>query len=53
MRISAARVIVTGPGRNFVTVKIETDQGRSGEGDVTLDGELSMSPISRTILFDA
>ena len=26
-RIRAARVIVTSPGRNFVTLKIETDQG--------------------------
>ncbi|WP_298283464.1 D-mannonate dehydratase ManD [Novosphingobium sp.] len=38
MRITAARVIVTCPGRNFVTLKIETDQGLTGIGDATLNG---------------
>ena len=38
MRISAAKVIVTCPGRNFVTLKIETDQGVYGIGDGTLNG---------------
>jgi mannonate dehydratase len=33
-----ARVIVTCPGRNFVTLKIETDQGVYGIGDATLNG---------------
>ena len=28
MKIDAAKVIVTCPGRNFVTLKIETDAGR-------------------------
>jgi mannonate dehydratase len=43
MKISAARVIVTCPGRNFVTLKIETDQGVYGIGDATLNGrELSV-----------
>lgn len=43
MKITAARVIVTCPGRNFVTVKIETDQGLYGVGDATLNGrELSV-----------
>jgi len=37
-RITAARVIVTCPGRNFVTLKIETDQGVYGIGDATLNG---------------
>jgi mannonate dehydratase len=37
-RISAARVIVTCPGRNFVTLKIETDSGLHGLGDATLNG---------------
>ncbi len=42
-RITAARVIVTCPGRNFVTLKIETDQGVYGIGDATLNGrELSV-----------
>ena len=38
MKIVAARVIVTCPGRNFVTLKIETDQGVYGIGDATLNG---------------
>ena len=39
-----ARVIVTCPGRNFVTLKIETDQGIYGIGDATLNGrELSVA----------
>jgi len=38
MRIDAAKVIVCSPGRNFVTLKIETDQGVSGIGDATLNG---------------
>jgi len=36
--IVAARVIVTCPGRNFVTLKIETRCGISGLGDATLNG---------------
>jgi len=38
MKITAARVIVCSPGRNFVTLKIETDQGVYGIGDGTLNG---------------
>lgn len=38
MKITAARVIVCSPGRNFVTLKIETDQGLAGLGDATLNG---------------
>ena len=38
LRIRAARVIVTSPGRNFVTLKIETDEGIHGIGDATLNG---------------
>ena len=38
LRIRAARVIVTSPGRNFVTLKIETDEGVWGIGDATLNG---------------
>ena len=38
LRIRAARVIVTSPGRNFVTLKIETDEGVYGVGDATLNG---------------
>ena len=36
--IVAARVIVTCPGRNFVTLKIETRSGVFGLGDATLNG---------------
>ena len=43
MKIQAAKVIVTCPGRNFVTLKIFTDQGVHGIGDATLNGrELSV-----------
>jgi mannonate dehydratase len=38
MKISACRVIVCSPGRNFVTLKIETDDGVHGIGDATLNG---------------
>ena len=38
MRITDARVIVTCPGRNFVTLKILTDEGVYGVGDATLNG---------------
>lgn len=38
MKITNAKVIVTCPGRNFVTLKIETDQGLYGIGDATLNG---------------
>src|SRR4051794_754017 len=38
MKITAARVIVTCPGRNFVTLKIDTDEGVHGLGDATLNG---------------
>lgn len=37
-KITAANVFVTCPGRNFLTVKIETDQGVYGIGDGTLNG---------------
>ncbi|MGV2896434.1 D-mannonate dehydratase ManD [Achromobacter sp. AGC78] len=44
MKITNARVIVCSPGRNFVTLKIETDQGLTGIGDATLNGrELAVS----------
>ena len=38
MKITAARVIVCSPGRNFVTLKVETYQGVYGVGDATLNG---------------
>jgi mannonate dehydratase len=38
MPIAAARVIICSPGRNFVTLKIETESGAYGLGDATLNG---------------
>ena len=38
MKITSAKVIVSCPGRNYVTMKIETDEGVSGVGDATLNG---------------
>lgn len=44
MKIINAKVIITCPGRNFVTLKIETDEGIYGIGDATLNGrELSVA----------
>src|SRR6187200_218037 len=44
MKITSARVIVCSPGRNFVTLKIETEAGLYGLGDATLNGrELSVA----------
>jgi mannonate dehydratase len=38
LKITEARVIVTCPGRNFVTLRIETYGGLHGLGDATLNG---------------
>jgi mannonate dehydratase len=38
MRITDARVIVCGPGRNFVTLRLTTEDGIYGLGDATLNG---------------
>src|SRR5579871_1066339 len=38
MRITDAKVIVCSPGRNFVTLKIKTEDGIYGLGDATLNG---------------
>jgi mannonate dehydratase len=37
-KITSASVIITSPGRNFVTLRIETSDGVSGLGDATLNG---------------
>ncbi len=43
-KIVDAKVIVTCPGRNFVTLKIICDDGTTGVGDATLNGrELSVA----------
>jgi mannonate dehydratase len=38
VRINDAEVVVCSPGRNFVTLKLTTDEGVSGLGDATLNG---------------
>jgi mannonate dehydratase len=38
LRITSAKVIVCSPGRNFVTLKMSTDDGVTGVGDATLNG---------------
>lgn len=38
LKIVDAKVVLTGPGRNFVTLKVETDEGVTGLGDATLNG---------------
>jgi mannonate dehydratase len=38
VRITEAKVIVCSPGRNFVTLKLTTDEGLTGVGDATLNG---------------
>ena len=44
MKITNAYVNITSPGSNFVTLKIETDEGIYGLGDGTLNGrELSVA----------
>src|SRR5262245_36267360 len=44
MRITDGKVIVCSPGRNFVTLKLVTEDGLYGLGDATLNGrELSVA----------
>ncbi len=38
MKITDAKVFITSPGRNFITLKIYTDEGIYGLGDATLNG---------------
>lgn len=38
MLIQDAKVLITSPGRNFITLKIYTDEGIFGLGDATLNG---------------
>jgi mannonate dehydratase len=38
MKITDAKVFVTCPGRNFITLKIYTDEGIYGLGDATVNG---------------
>src|SRR3954468_21615201 len=48
MKIVAADVLITAPGRNYVTLKITTDEGLVGWGDATLNGrELAVASYLR------
>ena len=48
MKISDVQVIVTSPGRNFVTLKVTTDDGVTGLGDATVNGrELAVASYLR------
>jgi len=48
MKIADARVVVSSPGRNFVTLVIETVDGITGVGDATLNGrELAVASYLR------
>ncbi|MFT4171287.1 MAG: bifunctional D-altronate/D-mannonate dehydratase, partial [Rhodocyclaceae bacterium] len=48
MKITQAKVVVSCPGRNFVTLKLYTDEGIYGLGDATLNGrELAVASYLR------
>ena len=48
VKITDARVIVSSPGRNYVTLVIETEDGLLGVGDATLNGrELAVASYLR------
>jgi len=43
MKITGAKVFLGGPGKNYVTLKIMTDQGVYGLGDATLNNRESLT----------
>ncbi len=48
MKITSAEVVVTCPGRNFVSLRLETEDGVVGWGDATLNGrELAVASYLR------
>ncbi|QQQ78821.1 D-galactonate dehydratase family protein [Saccharothrix sp. 6-C] len=48
MKIAAVEVVVTCPGRNFVTLRVTTEDGITGLGDATLNGrELAVEAYLR------
>jgi mannonate dehydratase len=48
VQVTEGRVIVSRPGRNFVTLKLVTDEGVTGVGDATLNGrELAVASYLR------
>ena len=50
LKIPSAKVVVTCPGRNYVTLIIETSDGVRGVGDATLNGrELAVASVLQSI----
>jgi mannonate dehydratase len=48
VKLVSGKVIISSPGRNFVTVKLETEDGVCGLGDATLNGrELAVASYLR------
>ncbi|NUT50244.1 MAG: D-galactonate dehydratase family protein [Saccharothrix sp.] len=48
MKIAAVEVVVTSPGRNFVTLRVTTEDGITGLGDATVNGrELAVEAYLR------
>jgi len=48
LKIETVEVLVTSPGRNFVTLKLTTSDGVVGLGDATLNGrELAVASYLR------
>src|ERR1700685_2324778 len=48
MKITAAKLIICSPDRNFVTLRIDTDEGIYGLGDATLNGrELAVASYTQ------
>lgn len=45
MKITGAEVFIGGPGKNYVTLKIMTDQGIYGLGDATLNNRETMPAV--------
>ena len=45
MKITDAKVFVGGPGKNYVTLKIMTDQGIYGLGDATLNNRETLPAV--------
>jgi mannonate dehydratase len=46
--IAAAKLVVTAPGRDFATLKIECDGGTTRVGDATLNGREISVPVCRS-----
>jgi mannonate dehydratase len=48
VKITSADVVITSPGRNFVSLRVETEDGMVGWGDATLNGrELAVASYLR------